>query len=283
MSAIVALFLAGAIVAVPVMLQVLDPVGDATAMRMLRVVRRVSIPCLVSLAVAFAVGSPLSGVLALPWLVVALLGAAAAGLDVLAHARRNVGEVIRPSRRHASWAALVFLAVGAAHAAADRFGIQPFGFEPTIVLLTAVHFHIAGLVLLAAGIDAERVDPWMGTRLGLGSVIVGIPVTAVGFFGIPVAALLGALLVSFGGALIGVGVLLRASRRHSPPGRALARIAGLSVLAAMPFAAAYAIGQVAGTSWLDIPLMARTHGALNILGFAIPIAVATMLESGNGR
>ena len=279
MNVIVALFLAGSVVAVPLMLRALDHPSDATAGRLLDVVRRAAIPALLALAVAFAVASPSRGVLAVPWLVVAGLGAAAAGFDALSVARRDVGAVIRPSRRHATWAALVFLAVGAGHAAADRFGVQPFGFAPTIVLLTAVHFHIAGFVLLVAGLDTERVGPWMGTRIGLGATIIGIPVTAIGFFGVSVAALVGALLVSAGGALIGGGVLLTASHRQSEPGRWLARVAGLSLLIAMPLAAAYAIGQASGTSWLDVPLMARTHGALNVLGFAIPIAIATALES----
>ncbi len=277
-AAIVTLFLAGAVVAVPLSLRALDRLVDPLAERLLRVARWTALPAIVTLAVTFALAPPVAGIFAIPWLLVASIGALAAGLDALALARRDWRAIVVPNRRHAVWAALVFLAVGAGHATADRFGVQPFGFAPTIVLLTAVHFHIAGFVLLVAGLEAERIRPWLATRLGLASAIVGIPVTAVGFFGIPAAALLGALLVSFGGAGIGLGILRAAGNRANVAGRWLARVAGIALLVAMPLAAGYAIGQALGVSWLDIPIMARTHGALNIVGFAIPVAIAMALE-----
>lgn len=280
---IVALFLAGGVVGVPLSLRNLDRLDDRLADRLLGGVRWAAIAAILALAVAFAVAPPLAGILALPWLILASVGAVAAGLDALSVVRRDWRAIVRPSRRHAVWAALVFLAVGAAHVTADRFGVRPFGFAPTIVLLTGVHFHIAGFVLLVAGLETERRRPWIGTRLCLTSAIIGIPVTAIGFFGVPAAALLGALLVSVGGAGIGVGIVRAAGRRRSVPARWLARIAGLSLLVAMPLAAAYAIGQIAGASWLDIPTMARTHGALNVIGFAIPVAVAMELERRAGR
>ena len=273
------LFVVVFLIAVPLAVRQLEEIGDPRADRLLGLLRRATFPAIALLAVAYALGVSLtSGLLAVPWLVVASIGALAAGIAVLSLARHEPRALLRPARHHVAWAALVYLAIGAGNAAADRFGIQPFGFAPTIVLLTAVHFHVAGFVLLVAGLDVERVRPSRITLVALASVVVGMPVTAAGFFGVPLANLLGALLVAGGGAGIGVGLVRASSLRRGIPARVLSVVAGLSLLLAMPLAVAYAIGQATGSLWLDIPVMARTHGALVVLGFAIPATVGMAMD-----
>ena len=66
-----------------------------------------------------------------------------------------------------------------------RIGADPFGFSQFLVLLAAVHFTVAGFVLLAA---IEALRHRRGGRAPLlagGLAILGGPLTAIGFFGLP--------------------------------------------------------------------------------------------------
>ena len=275
------LFLAGPLVVVPLGLRLLPRLASPVAARLLGLAVSGSLPAGIVLAIAFLLPpGPTAGLLAVPWLLVASLGAAAAALDALAGTRD--GRLVRPGSHHAVWAALVFLVVGAGNALSDRLGVQPFGFAPLIVLLTAVHFTFAGfaLVLVGALLVAERPARWLGPAIAI--LVSGMPVTAVGFFGVRPAVLIGALLVAAGG--MGIGrALLRSVRGSDGLPRLLRGIAGLTLLASMPLAALYAAGDVLGIPWLDIPMMARTHGAMNVLGFALPAVVGLTLERRTGR
>ena len=212
--------------------------------------------------------------LALPWLVVTGVTALEAGLRRLPDPDRLPPQAFA----HATDAAVAFLAVGAAFALTDRLGARPFDFPATIILLTAVHFHFAGFVLPLAGALAYRVRPSRWLEIALGAVVVGIPVTALGFFGIPIANWIGAMLTAVGGFGIGLATLLvaRTMARRSAVGLAVA--AGVSLLVSMPMAAIYTTGVLVGTTWLDLATMAAVHGTLNALGFAVPVIVAWTLD-----
>jgi hypothetical protein len=45
----------------------------------------------------------------------------------------------------------------------------------------------------------------------------------------------------------------------------------------MPLAAVYATGLSLDTAWLDLPTMARTHGVINVLGFALATTIGWAL------
>ena len=47
-------------------------------------------------------------------------------------------------------------------------------------------------------------------------------------------------------------------------------VGGATLFLTMPLATAYTTGITFGIGFLDIPAMAATHGALNVVGFAIP-------------
>ena len=271
------LFVVGPLVVVPILLAVLPPLGSAAADRWLDHARHLALPTAAPLAIAFVLPPSLvAGLFALPWLGLTVMTALAASMTIIAGVRD--GSVWRPSPRHGITVALGFLAVAGANAAADRFGIQPFGFAPTIVLLTAVHFTFAGFALVVVGaiVWDRRPNRWL--EVALGAVVLGIPVTAIGFFGIPLASWLGALLVAGGGFGIGVGLIKTAP--GPTPRRAvwLARVAGASLLVSMPLAVTYATGRWLGLAWLDIPAMAASHGVLNVVGFAVPASVASWLD-----
>ena len=120
---------------------------------------------------------------------------------------------------------------------------------PTIILLTAVHFHFAGFVLPLAGALAYGRRPGRWLEIALGAVVVGIPITALGFLGIPYANWIGAMLTAVGGFGIGVAT----DPRRSTPGPAAREgpcpvVAGASLLVSMPMAAIYATGTLVGTT-----------------------------------
>ena len=205
--------------------------------------------------------------LAVPWLV--LCAAIAVG-----GLRWLVGHVLA-DRSIEPWrigvaAAAGFLAVGAVWLVIDRDGLQPFGFARTIVLLTAVHFHVAGFVLTLAGSLAARERPGARSALALTALVVGTPLTALGFFGLPLVSWVGALLVAGGG--IGIGALTIGLGRvvADPLTRATLVLGGATLFVTMPLAAGYATGATFGIAFLDIPAMAALHGGLNVIGFAIP-------------
>jgi hypothetical protein len=211
--------------------------------------------------------------LATPWLAIT----AGAALAALARLARDPDRFV-PGVRHATDAAVAFLAVGATFAVIDRLGVQPFGFTATVILLTAVHFHFAGFVLPLAGALAFARRPSRWLEMALGAVIVGIPVTALGFLGLPLANWVGAVLTASGGLAIGLATLTIARTFLRRSSVALAVIAGASLIVSMPMAIVYATENLLGTAWLDIEDMAAIHGTLNALGFSLAVVVAWTLE-----
>jgi hypothetical protein len=220
-------------------------------------------------AMALAPG-PLAGILSVPWLVVTLVGAA---LRIPGIVRRPF-SIAQLADGLAADAAATFLAVGATWAVVSRLGLRPLGLDDRIVLLTAVHFHVAGCVLILAGELLRRRRPSRRISAALALLVAGIPMTAAGFIGIAPAGFVGAWLVSIGGFVIGV-LHVRAARRGEFSGhRVSAAGAGAALLVSMPLAAAWATAQSLGVAFLPISAMAAIHGGLNVLGFALPVVHA---------
>ncbi len=233
-------------------------------------------PALIALLIAIVAlalpRGPIAAGLVGPWLGLSVVTGLGAVLWLLGHVLA-AGRTIEPWR-FGVVAAVGFLAVGAVWTVIDRAALQPFGFGRTIVLLTAVHFHVAGFVLTLAGALAARARPGRATAAILASLVVGMPLTALGFFGLPIISWIGAVLVSSAG--IGIGAATIAIGRHEPD--RIARIGllvgGATLFLTMPLATAYATGTTFGIPFLDIPAMAAIHGGLNVVGFAIPTVAA---------
>lgn len=269
---IIALFLLAPLVTVPLGYRLLELATPGS--RPPRLAFRVLPVAAGLLIVAFLLpAGPAAGVLALPWLMVTGLIALAAGFRLLRDPDR-----FRPGIRHATDAAVAFLAVGSTFALIDRLGVRPFDFPATIILLTAVHFHFAGFVLPLVGALAYERRHGRLLELAIGAVVVGIPVTALGFFGIPLANWLGAMLTAVGGFGIGIATLQVARTMARRSSVVLAAVAGVSLLVSMPMAVIYTTGVLVGTTWLDLSTMAGIHGTLNALGFAVPVIVAWTLD-----
>jgi hypothetical protein len=264
-----ALFVLSPLVLVPLLLSaILDDHDDTPLIRALCVAQ---LPCALLLAVAMSMRPGAFALLAsLPW-------AGWTALAALEGVRRMLSMLRRSGLRGlydaelAIAAGLAFPLVGSGWILCDRLALEPLGFSPLIVLLTAAHFHHAGFTLpLSAGLlgrafAADATEPWRATAV---VVVIAVPLVALGITFSALLELLAAWLTAASGIAVAIGLLRRASSLATIPAM-LSALAGSSLLAGMSFAASYAVGEYAGTPWPDITAMIRMHGAINALGFGL--------------
>jgi hypothetical protein len=175
----------------------------------------------------------------------------------------------------------LFLAVGGVWAVIERSGFRPWGFESNIEILTAVHFHFAGFVLLlAAGWAQKELGDNKPAKLACVASIVGVPLTAAGILvtklghgiGLEIA---GALTMALAGTLVAWTHLVLAGRKQfTPLVRVLWTVAAGSLFAGMVLAALYGLRTVYPIALLDIPHMRAIHGTLNAVGFGLCVTSA---------
>lgn len=266
-----ALVVLAALVLVPMVIEVADGrARNATARQALGWAARWQLPGALLLAVSFGLEPGVGAVL--------LAGAWVGALAMLAGS--GAVELWRsPAARPVAWcneAGLVFAAVGAAWLLADRAGLQPLGFSEEIVLLTAVHFHYAGLILpVLAGRALGAVAPGKVTAAIALAVITGVPAVAVGItatqlaWGGAVERVAAIWMSAAGVAVAVVHVWLGIGTRWAVSVRCLWVMAGCSLAAGMVLSALYGVrGVFAPWPWLDIPWMRALHGTINAIGFA---------------
>ncbi|MGD2114461.1 MAG: YndJ family transporter [Acidobacteriota bacterium] len=241
--------------------------------RLAGAVRALQLPAAALLGGAYLVeAGGLAAGLVLPWLLVAGLTALDGTLRALGRFRRHRFPAVADVCVDAG---LVFLAVGAAWALADRAGVRPLDFSPVIVLLTAVHFHYAGFALpIMTGLAARRL-PGAAARLAAAGILGGVPLVAVGIttsqLGLsPVIESLAALFLA-GAAVLSawLHVLLTAEPDAPAAARVLWGVAAVSLVFGMVLAAFYGARFYLEVPWLDIPWMRALHGTANALGFGL--------------
>jgi hypothetical protein len=247
---------------------VLVPLG----LRLAAVSLSVQLPAAALLAVSFALPpGNAAAALALPWLATTVV-IAAFGLRRLRH-DPCIG------------AALSYLAIGGLWTVATRWGLRPLGFEPVIVLLTAIHFHYAAFVLpLITGLAISSQGGRPARSAAAWLVIAGPPLTAIGITATQLGygsllEFLAALGMSLGGLLAaGLHVRLAWNRAHSPFARVLWGVAAVSLAGSMILAALYGARAYAPIAWLDIPLdipwMRALHGSANAFGCGLASLLA---------
>ena len=205
---------------------------------------------------------------AVPWLIFTfLLGTI--GVLRMCRQRRRVDADL------AITAALLMIPVGSGWAVVSRTGLRPHDFSPAIVLLTAVHFHYAGFVLpLLAGL-ALRTRERVTTRTGewadsamVVSIIAGVPLVGVGITFSPHVEVSAALLLVLGCLLVALRQFQAALLSRDSTRIALTSVSSMALVSAMGLAAIYAVSELLGRQWIDIPTMTRTHGLFNAFGFA---------------
>ncbi len=161
--------------------------------------------------------------------------------------------------------------VAATWAFADRLGWQILGFPPVMGLLTAAHFHYAGILLLMISrwlIVHQK--PVVGKCLTL-LLLAGITLTAAGItsthLGGPIwLETAAATVMATGGMAIALGHLRLATQNDTPRiSRGLFAIGGLCLLGGMALGLLYGWHRYLQLPWLTIPWMYRVHGTLNAL------------------
>lgn len=197
-----------------------------------------------------------SALLAVPWCGFAIR-------EAVAGLRRWMSN--RSARAFAEAVPAGFLAVGGVFLVLGRGDVSFLGFSNQIVDLTAVHFHFAGFVLPLIALLNDRVESSSISRAALWGTVLATPLTAAGIVAGAAIELVGAFLVASSAVTIAVIQLRIAWRSH-----ALLMLASAALLVSMPLAAIYAYGEFTVTPYLTIPMMLRTHGALNAFGFALP-------------
>lgn len=169
--------------------------------------------------------------------------------------------------------ALGYWATGAFWALCYLIGIQPVGFDPVIVSLTAAHFHVAGFVLAVVVWNLLTHENSALNRLLALGVLAGMPLVAAGItlskLGFPswiemVAAVAFALM-----ALVVVVQHVRLGFNGQYP--IIARRYWLTGVFCLTIGAAlaglYGLRFVFPLDFIHIPNMKIWHGTLNALGF----------------
>ena len=250
MTLIDALLVLAAVVVVPLALPLLLGVVDVRPW--------VAAGALTLPALLLPRGSVAAVVLAVPW-----LGLAAA------HA---IGGARRWFRRP-SWAladvggplALAYLAGAAGSLVASRSGFTYRHLEEPIVQLTAVHYVYAGFVApVLARCTHRHVGGTVPSSLALALLLVAPPIVAAGFVTRwAVFQVGGAVLLA-----VATWTLAAVTVRHLRH-EALLVVSALAVVVPMALAVSWAAGQFWAVPALTIPAMARTHGLVNAIGFAL--------------
>jgi YndJ-like protein len=175
------------------------------------------------------------------------------------------------------------LAVGGAWMMASRLGMRPMGIQEPIGLLTAVHFHFAGFAtatIAAATLRFAKLrhqDRYLKYVVGMVAIM---PLVVAAGFVISPAVKMGAAL-GFSASVAALAIFVRAAGRkvQNTHAHVLLQISAGAVFVGMIFAAAYAVGDFAGSEVLTIPQMARTHGIFNAVGFCLPGLLGWILSA----
>ncbi len=220
---------------------------------------------------------PLAGAAAALWLVFTILLALAA-LATLTRLFRVRNVRLADA---CLGAALLYLPIGGAWLALARLGSRPLGFSPTIVLLTAAHFHFITLAaLILTGLTGRAIagrNWWTRTmyRAAAGGMLVepllvaaGITLTQVSGVRIPEAAAATLLALS---VIVIAAISLHwvVPATHPRLAQGLLAASSGSVVLTMALACAYAIGETTGAWTITIAQMIAAHGWVNALGFGL--------------
>jgi len=230
----------------------------------------------VSLAFSFSLEQGLlAGLITIPWLVFCFF---LLFKEIKTWQKNNKPSGKKPVRL----AAFIYLLIGAFWLLADRLDFQPLNFDPTIVLLTAAHFHFAGYLLLMI---ASWIISFFPAKMMKGvsiALISGVPLVAIGIttshFGFPAGIeTVSVIVMVAGGASTGFLHLILGWRIRKHLFGLFWMIAGIALVGGMALALLYGLRNIVIISFLTIPWMYAVHGTLNAIGFALPAVIGWFL------
>lgn len=177
--------------------------------------------------------------------------------------------------------ALIELMVAAAWLVAVTLRIELLGFSEAIVMLTSVHFHMAGfgactvaVVRMRAG-DTPVEKKW-SARAGL--LVVGAsPTVAIGHLTVGALELAGGLLLTAGVWMVAY-LGWRESRRCAGPKRILLVVGALSPFVPMLLALHYGLTRVSDIEQISFRTIGLIHGGLNAFGFLAANLMAALVR-----
>lgn len=160
--------------------------------------------------------------------------------------------------------------VGALWLLASRMGLQPVGFREPIVLLTAVHFHYAGLMAaVLAGLAASSRRAPLLLRIALSCAVLGPAVLGLAFLVGPKLKLAAVMLMVIGENGVAFGTFRIGLASASGTGGRMLILGSACVVLGMALAGIWAIGEYPLHAFVNLDQMARYHGVLNSLGFGL--------------
>lgn len=214
----------------------------------------------------FLRGTRAAGTLVCVWLIVAL-ALAFDGLERLVRTRLEsfqefcfaIGEG--------------YALVGALWLLASRLGLQPVGFREPIVLLTAVHFHYAGLIAaILAGLAASETGApryTLALRAALTCAVLGPGLLGLAFLVGPKLKLAAVGVMMIGECGLGLATFRVGWSATRRAGGRLLLAGSACVIFGMVLAGIWAIGEYPLHAFVNLEQMARYHGVLNSLGFGL--------------
>lgn len=215
-------------------------------------------------SLALEVSGGTAAALAAPWLLVTGLLGLAALFRTLDRGGLSLPET-------AVDAGLAYVSVGAVALLLYQLDIT-FYFGPTIILLTAVHFHYAGFALpIITGLTGRsgRQDstPWNSL---VSVILVGPAIIAVGISFSPLVEVVAVGGFTLAVALFGWSVLLRIAPTRPREQAVLLGASAVALPVSMALALGYGVATFSGLDLgLDIATMVALHGSLNAFGFAL--------------
>lgn len=169
----------------------------------------------------------------------------------------------------------IYLLVGGGWTTMAFLQFRPLQFEDVIVLLTGIHFHYAGFLLLVlAGLSAQ-VWKHVMIRIAVVAAALSVPLVAIGItttqLGMdPLIESIAASFMAGAGMLVAFVYLKMAWANESLIVKVFWSISGFSLLGSMVLALLYGLRPYHALTWLDIPFLRAWHGSANALGFALP-------------
>lgn len=160
--------------------------------------------------------------------------------------------------------------VGVLWLMASRLGMQPVGFHEPIVLLTAVHFHYAGLMAATlAGLAASSMPTPLPLRIALSCAVVGPGLLGLAFLVGPKLKLAAVGLMVIGEFAIALANFRIGLDEAGGVGRRMLLVGSACVIVGMTLAGIWAVGEYPLHAFVNLVQMARYHGVLNSVGFGL--------------